>query len=329
MVERKFKFPNGVMPAFDKGRIVFKMRPRLFGWLWCPIPSLTTKYVVDYNSREVVVDKWFGGIKSLPIDSVPDVPSSFVGWFFGRGNILLEKDSVKLELKSVKNPKDFIDFLKALKDPNFVLPSFGELNAQRVVPFWTKWFFTEITSTLYPSFIPYARFMRRYPYYDEEMTVEEVIHNSEELMSFVQSNPQKPVTKMILFWLNRYYLDYLNGVFYFELNDVMRGLREGDYKMEHRKKKFKDFQNYEKLKERHDILNNSWKEAYAKSLWVTTEEKPSLKLSNKVGDFLATVFVFTIFPLMFLVVFIKVVEYFLGVTIINFEDLINSLKSSK
>lgn len=271
MSERKFKVPDGVKPAFDKGRVVFEMRPPIFGWLWCPIPSLMTKYIVDYELREIVKVEKFGKIETLPIDSVPRVPSSFNQWLSGRGNVFLEKDSVKLELEAVSNPKDFIEFLRHLKDPNFILPSFKELDAQRTVPFWTEWRFSFV-DRLRPSFIPYARFMCPYPNY-HELSVEQIIRDSEELISFVQSHPEKPVTKLILLWLEPRYFAHLQWLF------TQLDIDENEAK--YLKKRFDNFQECEKLEERFDALLKSHAEAKEKSLWVTAKEKTSLTFFEK------------------------------------------------
>src|SRR5688500_16226809 len=82
-----------------------------------------------------------------------------------------------------------------------------EINGQRVVPFWTQMGF-DIVERFRLSHVPYARFIYAYPTY-HELSVERIIHCSEELLSFVQSHSEEPVTILILNWLPPRYFAHL------------------------------------------------------------------------------------------------------------------------
>ncbi len=133
------------------------------------------------------------------------------------------------------------------------------------VPVWTEWKFN-LVEQFGLSFAEYSHFICPYPKY-HELTVEQIIQNSEELISFVESHPEKPVTKLMLLWIEPRYFAHLQWVF--------TQLDIDKYEAKLLKERFEDFQECGKLEEKFDALLERHAKAREKSKWITRTEKKS------------------------------------------------------
>jgi hypothetical protein len=110
-----------------------------------------------------------------------NVPSSFLGSLFGRGNLHLESNGRTLELKAIENPREVDAFLEHSKDPNLTLPSLAKLGVQKNISHWVEMKFENSENS------PYKRFVPRMGEY-RQMSVEQILHNYEEIIDLLQKS---------------------------------------------------------------------------------------------------------------------------------------------
>ena len=269
---REVKIPGGLKPAFKERRVIFKMHPRLFNSLWSPFPNPFITYSIVPSSGRVEIDGWFCDLESMPITNAKaKIVQSFAARLSGWGNLLLQSDGVSLELKLVENPKAVLAFLEELEQTNFALPSLAKLGLQKPIPMRTRIDF--LRNKEYSRFISSQEEIENTP-------MEQILHNADEILSFVHSRADEPESRLLLDWLVDSNLKQLKIIKQESLNRhsdpdtwTIRSQR-GDASPQEKeiyKGKVYAFRESAKLTERFDALYDNAREEQANSLWVADD----------------------------------------------------------